>query len=74
MIALVAGGLAWRQMIFYLALASEDETLRFLQWADEHLAKQREAFRDRFAPGILGLNAIASGGHFNSAGFDQGRG
>jgi hypothetical protein len=48
--------------------------VRFLQWADEHLAKQREEFRDRCAPAMLGLHAIASGGHFESAGFDPATG
>jgi hypothetical protein len=38
--------------------------------ADEHLARERRAFRDRFAPAILGLNAIAGDGHFKSGGFD----
>jgi hypothetical protein len=61
-------------MIFYLALASEDETLRFLQWADEHLAMQREAFPRSLCARDSGSNAIASGGHFSGAGFDHATG
>jgi hypothetical protein len=61
---------AWRQMIFYLSLANQDETSRFLGWADEHLDKQREEFRDRFAPAMRGLHAIANGGHFDTGGLD----
>jgi hypothetical protein len=65
---------AWRQMIFYLSTADADEVPRFLDWAGDHLAKQREEFRDRFAPARLGLEAIARGGRFDGAGFDTATG
>jgi hypothetical protein len=55
---------AWRQMLFYLSLAGADEIHGFLDWADEHLAEQREGFRERFAQVMVGLHAVASGGEF----------
>jgi hypothetical protein len=62
---------AWRQMLFYLSLAQEEEVQRFLAWADEHLAGRREDFRDRFAPVMLGLHTIAGGGSFAADGVDR---
>ena len=67
-------GYAWRQMIFYLSMAHESELPRFLDWADEHLAKQREGFRDRFAPAMAGLHAVAAGRRFDGDGFDPASG
>ena len=67
-------GYAWRQMIFYLSMAHESELPRFLDWADEQLAKQREGFRDRFAPAMAGLHAVAAGRRFDGDGFDPASG
>jgi hypothetical protein len=61
---------AWRQMIFYLSMANEHETPLFLDWAGEHLAKQREDFRDRFAPAITGLSTAAGGTRLVGNGVD----
>jgi len=59
---------AWRQMLLYLSIAGADEIPRFFDWADEHLAKQREDFRERFSPVMIGLHAVASGGEFSRDG------
>jgi hypothetical protein len=61
---------AWRQMILYLSLANGDETPRFLDWASEHVGKQRADFRQRFAPALAGLQLVATGGRFGSDGLD----
>ena len=45
---------AWRQMIFYLTLAGEEELQPFLWWAREHLSNQREDFRQLFEPALSG--------------------
>jgi hypothetical protein len=65
---------AWRQMIFYLAMAEAEDTPRYLEWADQHLAQQREEFRDRFAPVMLGLHAICGRAEFGSDGIDRASG
>lgn len=52
---------AWRQMIFYRALLSEDQVLEFLTWADQHLGQQSGGFRDRFQPALQGLRLAAAG-------------
>ncbi len=62
---------AWRQMILYLSLANGDETPRFLDWAREHLGKQNPDFRHRFAPALIGLEVVATGGRFGSDGVDR---
>jgi hypothetical protein len=46
---------AWRQMIFFLSLASEDERREFLAWAEDHLTKQSDQFQQRFRPAMIGL-------------------
>jgi hypothetical protein len=62
---------AWRQMIFYLSIADADEVPRFLDWTGDHLAKQREEFRDRFAPAMNGLQAALARRPFDRDGFDR---
>ncbi len=52
---------AWRQMIFFLALLSESAVADFLLWADDHLTKQSEAFRNRFRPALRGLVLAING-------------
>ena len=61
-------------MLFFPSIARPEETPRFLEWADSHLAKQREDFRNRFATALLGLHAIANGGRFDTEGFDHATG
>ncbi|MBC7998876.1 MAG: hypothetical protein IAF58_13085 [Leptolyngbya sp.] len=51
---------AWRQMIFFLSMTPETEQAKFFVWADEHFEKQREDFRQRFAPILFDLKAKAS--------------
>ena len=65
---------AWRQMIFYLSLASDREVAEFLEWANLHLARQREDFRGRFQPALAGLFAVFEGRTFDSSGLDSASG
>lgn len=59
---------AWRQMIFYLALMDQDDLKKFLDSSRESLSTKPEPFRERFAPAMEGLAAIAQGGRFDSDG------
>lgn len=53
---------AWRQMVFYLSHVPSEDVRVFLEWADEHLHQQADAFRIRFSPALRGL-AAAHAGH-----------
>ena len=53
---------AWRQMIFYLALLSEQEQREFIVWADQHLQEQNDDFQVRFRPALNGLALAVDGG------------
>lgn len=46
---------AWRQMIFFLSLASEDERRQFLIWAEDHVNKPSDEFQQRFRPAMIGM-------------------
>lgn len=50
---------AWRQMIFFLSMTPETEQAKFFVWADQYFEKQREDFRQRFAPILFDLKAKA---------------
>ncbi|MBX3399479.1 MAG: hypothetical protein KF873_12110 [Gemmataceae bacterium] len=52
---------AWRQMVFYLAVATPDVVADFLAWADDHLEGRRDPFRSRFRPALLELRLAAQG-------------
>src|SRR5207237_89398 len=52
---------AWRQMIFYLSHLPGNKVQTFLEWAQRHLSQQREDFRVRFMPALLGLVAAQAG-------------
>jgi hypothetical protein len=65
---------AWRQMILYLSIVHEAEIARFLDWAEDHFAHQRDDFRDRFQPALLGLNAVVNGRTFDDNGIEPGSG
>ncbi|MBC7806339.1 MAG: hypothetical protein H7145_09325 [Akkermansiaceae bacterium] len=52
---------AWRQMVFFLSLESEEDARAFLPWAMEHLGEQPEAFRERFGPVLSGLDSAIRG-------------
>jgi hypothetical protein len=52
---------AWRQMIFFLSLASEEDLETFQLWADEYLGKQPRTFQARFKPALDGLALAAQG-------------
>jgi hypothetical protein len=53
---------AWRQMLFFLALLPRAAVVDFLGFAQAHLDRQVEPFRDRFRPALAGL-ALAADGH-----------
>lgn len=46
---------AWRQMIFFLSLLSNNSVSEFLKWAENHLDKQQDEFRNRFNPALKSL-------------------
>lgn len=52
---------AWRQMIFYLALADSNQLQPFIKWATDHLANQRQDFAEQFRPALTGLELVAAG-------------
>src|SRR5690606_25553069 len=52
---------AWRQMLVYLSLVTDDELAEFMVWATEHLQAQSPEFQARFRPAFDGLVAAAHG-------------
>ena len=60
---------AWRQMIFFLSIAGDDESLPFLALAREETP---EPLRERFAPALRGLELAARGGRFGPDGTAEG--
>jgi hypothetical protein len=52
---------AWRQMIFYLSLAPDDDVRAFLGWAKDHVAQQPADFQARFRPALQGLARAVDG-------------
>ena len=62
LIALKNSAYAWRQMVFYLSLQTDDTQRVFAAWAEEKLAEQPGAFCARFTPAVVGLrNAVERG-------------
>jgi hypothetical protein len=62
LIALKNSAYAWRQMVFFLSLLSDDDQSSFIRWAGEQLGDQPAAFRARFAPAVVGLRAASEDG------------
>jgi hypothetical protein len=52
---------AWRQMVFFLALAPAGSVESFLSRADKHLREQSLEFQVRFQPALEGLDRAARG-------------
>ncbi|MEO0824652.1 MAG: hypothetical protein AAFX95_01155 [Cyanobacteria bacterium J06639_16] len=52
---------AWRQMVFFLSLLSNQQIGDFLNWAEAYLAKQPAKFQNRFRPALRGLVLAAAG-------------
>jgi hypothetical protein len=67
-IAVKLGAYAWRQMMFFLAVADDAARGAFLPWAGRHLAEQGADFRDRFEPAMAGLRLVWGGGGFDAMG------
>jgi hypothetical protein len=59
---------AFRQLVFYLALAEPSEQDGFLDFASAHLAEQPPDFRARFAPVLAGLKFAIEGESFDAEG------
>ncbi|MFT3692092.1 MAG: hypothetical protein QM831_03045 [Kofleriaceae bacterium] len=59
---------AWRQMVFFLSF--EPDVPAFFAKARAHLAKYPQAFRDRFAPAMRGLELAAKGMRSDDPSFD----
>jgi len=62
---------AWRQMLFYISLLTDEDRAVFIAWAKEHFEQQPSEFRTRFAPAMNGLLAIADGESFQPDGTHQ---
>ncbi len=62
---------AWRQMIFFLAIAPKGTTPEFLDWAVDHLARQPGDLPRRFAPAVRGLAIVAAGESLGSDGIHR---
>lgn len=59
---------AWRQMVFFLAVAPAGTLSSFLDWAIAHLAEQPGDLPSRFAPAMEGLTLVATGGTLDADG------
>ncbi len=55
----------WRQMLFYLSFISVERQVKFLIWAENHLAQQDNDFQQKFYPILQGLKLIQQGYSFN---------
>lgn len=65
---------AWRQMIFYLALADTSECAASMAWMLERLGAQPEHARTALGPFVRGLSFVHEGGRLDSNGrSDNGR-
>jgi hypothetical protein len=63
---------AWRQMVFFLAVAPAGSAEAFMPWAEGELARAEEGFRTRFAPALRGLAHVVRGGRFDAEGRAKG--
>ena len=52
---------AWRQMVFFVSMMSDEKQREFLAWAEKQLSAQRAEFRDRFRPAPEGLRNVVAG-------------
>lgn len=59
--ALKNSAYAWRQMVFFLSLATPADVEAFLAWAGEHLAALRPELGARLQPALAGLALAARG-------------
>jgi hypothetical protein len=57
---------AWRQMVFYLSLASAADVGDFVRAAREHLDRQSPDFVARFGPALRGLEMAVEGRALNA--------
>ena len=46
---------AWRQLIFYLSMLSNQSATEFLSWSEDHFNAQAKVFKDQFRPVLQGL-------------------
>jgi hypothetical protein len=59
---------AWRQMIFFLSIAPDDDKSGFVSACQQSLARRAGLSASRLRPAIAGLELIASGGAFDPLG------
>lgn len=52
---------AWRQMVFYLSILDESESIGVFEAIETHFAAQPAVFRQRFLPVMIGLRMAAAG-------------
>ncbi|MFP2926054.1 hypothetical protein ACLESO_12710 [Pyxidicoccus sp. 3LG] len=58
---------AWRQMVFFLSLLSDDTQRAFVQWAEEALSKRRGDLPRRLRGAMAGLHHTVEGGSMADA-------
>lgn len=59
---------AWRQAIWLLSLCSEEAQRQALAELQELVAEQPQAWAERFAPAVAGLQLVIEGGRFDTTG------
>jgi len=52
---------AWRQMVFFLSLASKAVTDEFLAWAESHFTAQRQSLQSCFRPALSWCSPVCRG-------------
>lgn len=65
---------AWRQMVFYLSLLDGAKVGEFIEWSENHFAKQSTGFIACFGPALTGMKAVCEGDRFDSEGLHPGSG
>ncbi len=65
---------AWRNMLLFLSLATQEERKGFLLWAQTELNREPEEFQRRFAPVMAGLQMVEKGETFGALGVHQASG
>lgn len=59
---------AWRQMLVFLSLCTDDEVRTFMRMLDTRVAAQPQEFQRRFAPATKGLALVVAGDRFGPDG------
>jgi hypothetical protein len=59
---------AWRRVVAYVALASADEQVEFVEWAHKAAADRRPDVAERLGHVVTGLEHVVRGGRFDADG------